>query len=76
MLTHPSEAGTAYIAVFNFDGAESVQKTVSLERCGLEAHASYTVLDVWEGMAGQSEGTLVVELAPAESKILKLIRNH
>ncbi|MFB4322392.1 alpha-galactosidase [Priestia sp. BR_2] len=76
VLTHPSEAGTTYIAVFNFDGAESVLKTVSLGRCGLEAHASYTVLDVWEGTAGQSEGTLVVELAPAESKILKLIRNQ
>ncbi|WP_235439993.1 alpha-galactosidase [Paenibacillus sp. DMB20] len=76
VLTHPREAGTTYIAVFNFDGAEFVQKTVSLERCGLEAHASYTVLDVWEGTASQSEGTLVVELAPAESKILKLIRNQ
>ncbi|GAA0841491.1 alpha-galactosidase [Bifidobacterium pullorum subsp. gallinarum] len=75
VLTHPSEAGTAYIAVFNFDGAEAVQKTISLARCGLDAHASYKVLDLWEDTVAEANETLVVELAPAESKILKLSPN-
>ncbi|WP_248548343.1 alpha-galactosidase [Paenibacillus odorifer] len=67
-----SEENAFYIAVFNYDVTKSAPKSLSLERAGLNAQAAYQLLDLWEGVEGETSGKLEVTLEPAESKIFKL----
>ncbi|MEK4994349.1 alpha-galactosidase [Paenibacillus odorifer] len=67
-----AEENAFYIAVFNYDVTKSAPKSLSLERAGLNAQAAYQLLDLWEGVEGETSGKLEVTLEPAESKIFKL----
>jgi len=63
---------TYYLAVFNYDGDNSTTVTVDLGHAGLNSSASYKVTDLWTGAASSANGSLQVNLNPAESTILKL----
>ncbi|HEY4430807.1 MAG TPA: alpha-galactosidase [Paenibacillus sp.] len=67
-----TEGKVFYLAVFNYDAANSVHKSISLERAGLNDQTAYELLDLWEGTQGVAAGELAVTLEPAESKIFKL----
>ncbi|MEK3984211.1 alpha-galactosidase [Paenibacillus sp. FSL K6-3166] len=67
-----AEDNVFYLAVFNYDAANSAHKSISLERAGLNSQVAYQLLDLWEGTQGQAAGELAVMLEPAESKIFKL----
>ncbi|SDC54977.1 hypothetical protein SAMN05428987_1744 [Paenibacillus sp. CF095] len=71
VLESPEEK-SSYLAVFNFDSAQAAEKSISLERAGLNANALYNVQDLWEGSQGETSGELIVSLEPAESKIFRL----
>lgn len=71
VLESPEEK-SFYLAVFNFDSAQAAEKSISLERAGLNANALYNVQDLWEGSQGETSGELIVSLEPAESKIFRL----
>ncbi|MEK8128904.1 alpha-galactosidase [Paenibacillus filicis] len=71
LLQHPQE-DAVYLAVFNFDPAVAVQKPVALERIGLHPEHRYHVFDLWEGTVSEAAGKVIVDLEPAESKLLKL----
>ncbi|KAF9129007.1 hypothetical protein BGX30_014126 [Mortierella sp. GBA39] len=72
MLADPDEEGTVYLAVFNFDGKQAANKTVPLDRLGLEPLATYRVTDLWEGTESKASGEVRISLEPAESTILML----
>ncbi|MET3548589.1 hypothetical protein ABID47_005219 [Paenibacillus favisporus] len=72
MLADPDEEGTVYLAVFNFDGKQAANKTVALNRLGLEPLATYRVTDLWEGTESEASGEVRISLEPAESTILML----
>ncbi|WP_163881214.1 alpha-galactosidase [Paenibacillus favisporus] len=72
MLADPDEEGTVYLAVFNFDGKQAADKTVPLDRLGLDPLAAYRVTDLWEGTESEVSGEVRLSLEPAESTILKL----
>jgi hypothetical protein len=63
---------TYYLAVFNYDGGNSATVTVDLGRAGLSGSATYKVTDLWTGAASSANGSLTVNLNPAESTIVKL----
>lgn len=63
---------SVYIAVFNFDGQQSVRKSVPLHRAGLAPGGIYDAFDLWEGTASEVQEELAVSLEPAESKLFKL----
>ncbi|NQX58713.1 alpha-galactosidase [Paenibacillus qinlingensis] len=63
-----------WIAVFNFNKDETVEKRISIERLGLPQNATYWLHDLWEDTVLQSKGDISVRLKPAESKIFKLIQ--
>jgi hypothetical protein len=67
-----AEDNVFYLAVFNYDAANSAHKSISLERAGLNSQIPYQLHDLWEGTQGETVGELVVSLGPAESKIFKL----
>jgi hypothetical protein len=67
-----AEDNVFYLAVFNYDAANSAHKSISLERAGLNSQVAYQLLDLWEGTQGEAAGELAVTLEPAESKIFKL----
>lgn len=67
-----AEENAFYIAVFNYDAVKSAPRSISLERAGLNAQGAYQLLDLWEGVKGETSGELEVTLEPAESKIFKL----
>lgn len=71
LLSVPEEK-SFYLAVFNFDLEQAVQKSVSLARAGLDAEAQYSLKDLWEGTEGAASGVLDITLLPAESKIFRL----
>lgn len=62
-----------YIAVFNYNKDEAVEKTISVERLGLSKEDSYKLYDLWEQTAYPSSGDIHVRLEPAMSKIFKLL---
>ncbi|MGF9695405.1 alpha-galactosidase [Paenibacillus sp. MABNR03] len=66
------EEQSFYLAVFNFDAARVVHKTISLKRAGLDASTIYSYEELWEGVQGESSGDLNVTLEQAESKIYRL----
>ncbi|MNJ72018.1 hypothetical protein D3C77_686260 [compost metagenome] len=72
VLPDPGQKEIAYIAVFNFNSEQSANKTISLERAGLDGTAHYSVSDLWEGKHSEISGALMVDLDPAESKIFRL----
>lgn len=67
------ENNEVYIAVFNYNKDESVEKTISVERLGLPIEVAYTLYDLWEQTAYPSTGEIHVCLEPGMSKIFKLI---
>ncbi|MWV47212.1 alpha-galactosidase [Paenibacillus sp. HJL G12] len=76
LLTHPNDPDSVYLAVFNFDADSPAQKSVAMERLGLDQAAFYQVYDLWEGMESEAGARVTVSLEPAESKILKLSRKR
>ncbi|MGG6310836.1 alpha-galactosidase [Paenibacillus macerans] len=74
VLADPAKerGASMYVAVFNFDPAGAVRKTVSLTRAGLDKGVRYRVSDLWEGTESEAIGELVVDLEPAEAKIFKV----
>ncbi|MFD0696624.1 alpha-galactosidase [Paenibacillus sp. GCM10027628] len=70
------ENGECFIAVFNYDKNETIQKTIPMERLGLPNHEAYSLYDLWEEETVQQlSGDINVRLEPAESKIFKWIRS-
>ncbi|OAS16074.1 alpha-galactosidase [Paenibacillus oryzisoli] len=63
-----------WIAVFNFNKDETVEKRISIERLGLPGNTTYWLHDLWEETVLQSKGDISVRLKPAESKIFKLVQ--
>jgi alpha-galactosidase len=72
VLRQPEEEDAVYLAIFNFDPDAAAQKSVQLERAGLQANLVYQVFDLWEGTVSEAAGQVTVRLEPAESKLLKL----
>lgn len=62
------------IAVFNYDGSRRAQKALDLARLGLDPSASYRVRDLWTQQVVSARSTLRIDLAPAESRILRLVK--
>lgn len=69
--------GETWVAVFNFDASQEAVKVIPLERIGMAGERVFEVRDVWKG-SGAAPRTgadaLEVNLKPAESKLLRLIR--
>jgi hypothetical protein len=63
---------TYYLAVFNYDPNNSTTVSVDLGHAGLSSSATYKVTDLWTGNPSSANGSLQVNLNPAESTILKL----
>ncbi|MCL6456460.1 MAG: alpha-galactosidase [Gorillibacterium sp.] len=74
ILSDPNQAGSVYVAVFNFDPAAIAHKSIDLERIGLDASCRYNAKDLWEGTEVEVVGKLSVELQPAEAKIYRFCR--
>lgn len=67
-----NSGSTYYLAVFNYDGSNSTTVTVDLGHAGLNNSATYKVTDLWTGASSSANGSLQVNLNPAESTIIKL----
>jgi hypothetical protein len=61
-----------YLAVFNFNGNASVNKSVNLARAGLDPAVTYTVKDLWTGETATATAAWTVALEAADSKLVKL----
>lgn len=68
--------GVYYLAVFNLNGEAAAAKQVSLDRVSktLADANNVSVTDLWTGKPlGAAGGSLSFSLAPAESRLLKLV---
>ncbi|HLJ13192.1 MAG TPA: hypothetical protein VKV15_01750 [Bryobacteraceae bacterium] len=64
------------VAVFNF-GQHTIQRTVPLERLGLDPHAAYAVWDFWnERFDGVSRGSIDVQVAPESVRLLRIAQDR
>ena len=63
---------TYYLAVFNYDPNNPLVESIDLGHAGLSSSANYNVTDLWTGATSQANGSLSVNLNPAESTIYKL----
>lgn len=61
-----------YLALFNYSLTSARTVSLSLARAGLSGSATYTVSDLWSGTTSTASGTLNVQLAAGQSKLLKL----
>ncbi|WP_309121213.1 alpha-galactosidase [Paenibacillus sp.] len=67
-----------WVAAFNYDPNAGIRKELSLEELGISETGALSVADVWSGAEQVVEAgarRLLVELEPAEAKLLR-IRNH
>jgi len=67
-----NSGSTYYLAVFNFDGSNPATVTIDLGRAGLNSASTYKVTDLWSGAASSANGSLTINLNPAESTVVKL----
>jgi alpha-galactosidase len=68
------ESGFCYLAVFNFNFESGCTKDIVLDRVSKSLTGSIEVIDMWTNAPlGRCSGALHVSLAPAESKLLKLV---
>lgn len=63
-----------HVAVFNYDGELAAGKSVDLERLGLPAGAAYRCEELWTKKVRDVSGRVELQLAPAESVMLRLER--
>jgi alpha-galactosidase len=61
-----------YVAVFNFNLTVPKPMNLNLTRLGLDGETTYDVRDLWTHQESTAQGTLHVELAPAQSTIFRL----
>jgi len=66
------DGNTVYVAVFNYSGSASAEKTIDLASIGLSAGTRYHTFDLWTKQQGTAAGTLKLTLQPAESRLLQL----
>ena len=65
--------GAIYVAVLNYDPANSAFKTVEFDRLGLSPNVTYGVTDLWTQQTTSGvQGKLQIEIGPKCSKILML----
>ncbi|GGA30193.1 carbohydrate-binding protein [Paenibacillus physcomitrellae] len=65
------DGGVFYLATFNYSGTD-VNRTIDLERSGLQGSASYKLTDLWTGESSTVNGTFDVNLPGASSKLFKI----
>jgi len=63
---------SAYVAVFNYDKAQPLSKSLSLSRLGLTGGARWTVHNLWTGAERQIDGELNLQIAPTDCSIVRL----
>ena len=73
-IRHDKDAGVLYCAVFNFDKDKARTMTLDLKRLGLDSSRTWRVRNLisHQEEAPVSTGSMVINLAGAESRIYKL----
>ncbi|WJH30182.1 S-layer homology domain-containing protein [Paenibacillus sp. CC-CFT742] len=61
-----------YLALFNYSATSSAERTIDLERAGLNAVQTYSLKDLWTGEVSSVSGSWSVTLEAAESRLVKL----
>jgi len=76
LFTRSEPDGSMLVAVFNYDRSQAAEVKVDLTRLGLDSAHVYRATDLWNGASREVERTLEVSLPPAQSKILRLVRDQ
>ena len=66
------EGDDYYLALFNYSATSSAERTIDLERAGLNAAQPYSLKDLWTGTVSSVSGSWSVTLEAAESRLVKL----
>jgi len=74
VFVRDDRSGGFLVAIFNYDKNRGRFLRLDLSRLGLRGAARYRVTDLWTQTRSTAQHMLAVDLAPAESRILRLER--
>ena len=64
---------TAYFAIFNYDNAPSTT-TIQMDRLGLDAHATYSMTELWSGIQSVATGSFEVALPAEDVAVYRIVK--